>query len=215
MTHPSRRLARSARGFGILVAVAGVIVALSGVAASANTAPPQACGSTQPGPCTETDHFTQQLGFVTPIGQPSKPSNCPAFVLNDFPFLDFTGNGVEHVTLNKAQDFWATSTFTGKGTITLYPPSSLANLSVDNNGNVTADIVGPPDAVYSGKLQTWFGVSDNKQAGVVHDTINVQAADQAGNSIHLHQNSHTSWSGGSEPFVDPPHLSFAKIAATC
>jgi hypothetical protein len=211
----ARAGARPFRSLLVLAATTAALVTVAVGPASASTAPPQACGSVQPGPCTETDHFTQQLGFVTPIGQPSKPSNCPAYVLNDFPFLDFTGNGVEHVTLNKAQDFWATNTYTGKGTITLYPPSSLANLAIDDNGNVTADIVGPPDAVYSGKLQTWFGVSDNKQAGVVHDTINVQASDQAGDSLNLHQNSHTSWSGGSEPFVDPPHLSFAKIAASC
>jgi hypothetical protein len=214
MTDRSRRIGRAVRGLGILAAASTAVLALSVVPASADTAPQQACGTTQPGPCTETDHFTQQLGFVTPIGQPTKPSACPDWVLNDFPFLDFTGNGIEHVTLNKAQDFWATSTFTGKGTITLYPASSLANLVIDDQGNVSADIVGPPDGVVTGKLQTWFGVSDNKQAGVVHDTINVQVSG-SGVTLSMHQNSHTSWSGGSEPFVDMPHLSFAKISASC
>ena len=209
------RLGRSVRAAVVVAATTSVAMAVSVVPAVADTAPPQACGNTQPGPCTQTDHFTQQFGFVTPIGQPGGLSNCPDYVLNDFPFLDVTGNGIEHVTVNNAQDFWSTSTFTGFGTITLYPTSSLANLTIDNNGNVSADIVGPPDAVYSAKLQDWFGVSDNKQAAVIHNTINVQGTDQAGNPLQLHVNSHTSWTPGSVPFVDLPHLSFGNTNPTC
>ena len=181
--------------------------------ASADNAPTQACGNTIPGPCTETDHFTNQNGFVTPVGTPTNASNCPSSFVEDFVLLATTGNGVEHATANAAQDFWATSTFTGTGTATFYPTSSLKNIVVDNNGNVTADIVGPADAVLTGKLTDWFGASFNRNNAVIHNTINFTGTEQNGSSVSLHDAAHTSWTGTQKPFIDPPHLAFNSV--TC
>ena len=43
--------------------------------AGADNAPPQTCGTTQAGPCTETDHFTNQNGWQTPLGAASNTTN--------------------------------------------------------------------------------------------------------------------------------------------
>jgi hypothetical protein len=94
-----------------------------------------------------------------------------------------TGNGIEHITVNKAQDGWCTSTFTGTATITLYPPSSV---TVDNDGNVT--IVGPPDAnetPYTGKITQWFGGSFNKQNAVDHSTFHFDGTNETGQSFRV------------------------------
>ena len=198
----------------VVLALSAGASTLGASVAYADNAPTQACGNTQPGPCSETDHFTNQNGFVTPIGTPTNATTCPSNILADFVLLATSGNGVEHATANKAQDFWATSTFTGTGTATFYPASSLMNIVMDNQGNIiSADIVGPPDAVLTGKLTDWFGASFNSKNAVIHDTINFTGSDQNGNSVTLHDTAHTSWTGTQKPFIDPPHLAFNS--ATC
>lgn len=188
------------------LSVGGFLFVAPGVA-HADNAPTQACGNTQPGPCSETDHFTNQSGFQSPIGATS--TSCPSYVTNDFVLLATTGNGVEHVTLNKAQDFWFTTTFTGTGTATFYPASSLANIVTDDQGNIiSADIVGPADATTTGKLTDWFGFSGNNKNAVSHGTINF-----IGTSASLHDTQHASWTGTQNPMTDPPHLAFNS--ATC
>ena len=98
-----------------VTAAAASTFALGAAPANADTAPVQACGTIQPGPCSETDHFTAQAGLQTPL-QPGGATNCPSWITDDFVVLDMSGNGVEHVTINKAQDFWFTTTFSGNGT---------------------------------------------------------------------------------------------------
>jgi hypothetical protein len=146
---------------------------------------------------------------VTPAPPATSPTNCPAYLFNDIAFLNFTGNGVEHVTVNKAQDAWFTSTFNGAGTVTFYPDTSLAHVVFDDHGNiVSADVVGPPDATLSGHLMNWFGGSFNNKSVVLHDTINFTGTDQNGNSAQVHTVDHTSWNANSTPFVSPPSLDF-------
>src|SRR5258706_3795620 len=110
-------------GVGVVVSLAGAQVAIASPGSSS------------------TIHFPSQSGWGTPTGHTTNLSNCPAPVINDFTFLDATGHGVSHQNTNPAQDFWATSTFTGHGTVTFYPASSL---SFDDTGNVTG-VTGPSD----------------------------------------------------------------------
>lgn len=208
------RVAAGARVIALAFTVAAF--GLLGVAApaSADNAPPLACGNTQPGPCSETAHFTNEQQFVAPVTTPTSPTNCPSWVLTDIPLLNFTGNGVEHTTVNNAQDAWFTSTFAGTGTVTFYPPSSLANIVTDNQGNiVSADIVGPADAVLTGHLTNWFGGSFNNKSVVLHDTINFIGTGQNGAPMNLHAVDHTSWNATTTPFANPPTLDFHNV--TC
>ncbi len=174
-------------------------------AASADTAPNLACGSTQPGPCSETAHFSDLNNVGTPL--PPTPG-CPTLTSVDFVSMVGTGNGVEHTTVNKAQDGWFTSTFTGTVTLTAYPPSSV---TVDANGNAT--ITGPPDATvpsFSGKLTEWFGGSFNKQSSVGHQTFHFSGVAADGQTFGVHIVSHMSWTPGTDP-NGPPHTSFTKV----
>ncbi|WP_344257041.1 hypothetical protein [Terrabacter carboxydivorans] len=207
------RQLRHLRAIAVL-GCASVIVLLAGSPASADNPPPLACGTpAMPGPCAQTAHFTNQQGFETPLGTPTNASTCPDWLVNDLPFLDMTGNGVEHVNANKAQDFWATNTFTGTGTLTLYPPSSV-NLVFDSQGNiVSATITGPADTILTGHITDWFGVSANQSSAVIHGTVNVTGTLTDGTQLSVHYTTHASWTPGQIPFVDAPHLSFNKV--TC
>jgi hypothetical protein len=157
-----------------LIALVAAIFASLAVAmpASANV-PPQPSCYPGAGPCTETDHFTQ----VAFPGSPIPACGLPAV------WIDVTGNGVQHFTVNKAQDFWATSTFEGAATI------SLLSVTLDRNGN---PIFGPGAPYATGHLATWFGISANNQNYVVHDTGNLNGTTTTGATISLHFVDHAS-----------------------
>jgi len=188
------------------VAVLGMVFG-SVASASADTAPNLTCGNTQPGPCSQTAHFTNDDEFGSPL--PPSPG-CPAVVSNDFVHIVGTGNGVEHINVNKAQDGWFTFTFSGNVTLTAYPPSSL---SFDNQGNVTG-ITGPPDStvpVTSGKLTEWFGGSFNNKNATNTGTLNVSVSG-GGLSLNLHAVFHANWAVGSD-LSGPPTRMFDHV--TC
>jgi hypothetical protein len=171
----------------------------------------QACGTTLPAPCNETDHFTNQNQWANPIGVPTNLTTCSSSTLEDFVLLAMTGNGVEHITINKAGDGWSTSTFTGTGTVTSYPASSLANIVTDKQGNiVSADIVGPSDGSATGKLTDGFHASINNKNLVFDGTVNFTGTDQNGNPVSLHQTQHASWTGNIDLF-GPPHIAFNRV----
>ncbi len=79
--------------------------------------------------------------------------------------INATGNGVQHQTVNGTGD-WFTETFAGEGALTMVPPG----------------------ATYQGHVQTWFGIEDNNQNGVVHATLNFDGASVADPSqlLHMH-----------------------------
>jgi hypothetical protein len=189
-----------------MIAVAALVLVLPLVMtdpAGANTAPDLACGDTVPAPCSETAHFTEIDDTGTPL--PPTPG-CPANLAVDYVTIVGTGTGVEHLTLNKAQNGWFTTTFTGTATITSYPPSSV---TVDSDDNVT--IIGPPDAnvpVVTGKLTLWFGGSFNKQSAVSHSTFHFAGALPGGGTFRIQVISHASWTPGSG---EPPHTAFDKV----
>src|SRR6266568_2684318 len=92
--------------------------------AGAATAPNLACGDTQPGPCQETAHFSD----INDMNSPAPPGGgCPAYLSTDFFTFVGTGNGVDHINVNKAQDGWFTTTFTGTVTITAYLHGTVGN----------------------------------------------------------------------------------------
>jgi hypothetical protein len=178
--------------------------------ANAETAPDLACGTTITVSCSETAHFDAVDQWMTPLGA---GTGCPSYVADDFAYLVGSGNGIEHDNINKAGDFWATTTFTGQVTITFYAPDNVI-ASVDDQGDVTsATVTGPPDATLTGHFTQWFGVSDNKQNGTFGLTFSFEGADQAGNPVSLHGDQHANWTPGTAPFAGPPH--HAKYAVSC
>jgi len=184
------------------VAVCAVPLAVVGPAEAA-TAPDLACGFTQPGPCTETAHFDQ----IDELNSPAPPGGgCPPFASTDFATFVGIGHGVEHITVNKAQDLWFTTTFTGTMTLTLY-----LHGTVDSEGDVTS--VSDPDpnvSPFTGKVTDWFGVSFNKQNAVVHSTFHFSGANAGGDNLRFHGVSHAAWMPGTD-MDGPPNQMFDKL----
>jgi hypothetical protein len=180
-----------------------MLIPFDAATAVADTAPDLACGSTQPGPCTETVHFSE----INEMNAPAPPGGgCPAFASTDFATFVGTGNGVEHITVNKAQDLWFTTTFTGTMTITGY-----LHGTVDSDGNVTS--VSDPDPnvpPFTGKVTEWFGASFNQQNAVMHSTIHFTGTNANGESLRFHDPSHSAWTPGTD-VNGPPNKMFDKL----
>jgi hypothetical protein len=190
-----------------MLAVSAVVAASMPLAsarpAGATTAPDLTCGFTQAGPCTETAHF-DEINEMNPPGPGSE--ECPAFVATDFATFVGTGNGIEHITFNKAQDAWFTTTFTGTMTVTFY-----LHGTVDSDGNVTSVSDPDPNVLpFTGKLTEWFGISLNKQTEIDHSTFHFDGTNANGESISVHDASHSSWSPGTDP-SGPPTKMFDKF----
>jgi hypothetical protein len=191
----------------IIIAVAALAVPLMVMQpAGAATAPDLACGTTQPGPCSETAHFSD----INDMNTPAPPGGgCPAYLSTDFFTFVGTGNGVEHTTLNKAQDGWFTTTFTGTVTITAY-----LHGTVDSDGNVTS--VSDPDPSvlpFTGRITQWFGGSFNNQNSVFHGTTNISVTNANGENLRVHFATHQGSTPGSDP-NGPPHTAFDKISCS-
>ncbi len=161
---------------------------------------------------SSTQHFSTMVQWGTPLGPTTSASDCPADVLSDFVLIDATGNGVFHQTTNGAGDFWGTSTFTGQATLTMYPASSLSNLTPDAQGNINPTVVGPADGTVSGHFTEWFGVSANNQNGVMHATIHFQGTDATGAPVMVNAVFHAAWLPGTDPNGAP---SFYFDKAVC
>jgi hypothetical protein len=150
------------------------------VNAASGTGPPPipTCGPGL-GPCQETDHFGELVFYGSPLG-------CGA--LNEWAFVQQTGNGVQHVNVNGAQDFWFTSTMVGPARFI------LGTVVFDSSGNLifTAD---PKMPTYVGTLQQWFGASFNNKNFSNSGTINIQATGSDGSSFNLHANIHVNTTG--------------------
>jgi hypothetical protein len=149
------------RFFVLAAAVFATLVVATPV--SANIAPQPTCSV---GPCTETDHFTE--GAFPGMRIPG--CTLPAV------WIAWSGNGVQHINVNAAQDFWLTSTIEGTANISLLKVTFV-------NGVPT---FGPGAPFGTGHLATWFGISANNQNYVVHDTGNLVGTTVAGAPISLH-----------------------------
>jgi hypothetical protein len=158
--------------FALAALVAAAALTLAGIATAAPVSPDQfTCGVTVFTSCNQTAHFSTVDEQLTPVAT-TKPSNCPAFVLNDYGSLLGTGNGVEHSIVNNEGDGRFTSTFTGTATITPYLDPDLT--------------IRDPNALpYTGHLTEWFGGSFKRNNIVSHDTFHFTGADANGNPLNI------------------------------
>ena len=168
--------------------------------AGAATAPDLACGNTQPGPCSETAHYTD----INDLNSPAPPGGgCPAYLAQDFFTFVGTGHGVEHAHLNKAQNGGFRDSFTGSVTITAY-----LNGTVDSDGNVTSVSDPDPNVLpFSGRISQSFGGSFNKKSGTFGARINLSLTNANGDHLKVHFLAHQTFTPGSEE----PHIDFTKI----
>jgi len=108
---------------------------------------------------------------------PVEPAVCPDGSTVPGGYLVTTvQNGVLHFTVNKAQDFWGTSTLEGTFVFTAATDGT----------------------VYAGHFAEWFGVSVNNQNFVNHATINFVGTSASGAHLSLHVEFHASMSASGE-----------------
>jgi hypothetical protein len=90
-----------------------------------------------------------------------------------------SGNGVFHITINKAGDFWLTTT-------------------QEANFLFVADDPTLPN--FAGHFAAWFGISDNLANSVIHSITNVNATatDGSGATVNLHIVDHISVSASGQ-----------------
>lgn len=177
------------------------------VSAASGTGPPPipTCGPGA-GPCQETDHFGQLAFYGSPL------PGCGG-VFTEWAYIQQTGNGVQHVNVNGAQDFWFTSTMVGQmtlviGTVLL---DSNGNPILDSNGNpiFTQDLTKP---TYAGHMQQWFGASFNKNNFTNSGTTNFQGSGSDGSTLAVHFNLHLNTTGKT-PFV--PNMNSMHFDVHC
>ncbi len=162
------------------------------VSAASGTGPPPipTCGPGL-GPCQETDHF----GQLTFLGNPLP--GCGE-VFNEWALIDQRGNGVQHISVDAAQDFWFTSTMEGTSTLI------LGTVTLDSHGNpisFTPDLTKP---TFAGQVQQWFGGEFNNKNKSISFTSNLQMTGSDGSSLILHLNAHIN-STGNAPFTPNPN----------
>jgi hypothetical protein len=181
------------------------------VSAASGTGPPPipTCGppTGSPGPCQETDHYGQLQFYGSPL------PGCTG-IFTEWVFVQQTGNGVQHVNVNAAQDFWFTSTMVGPATLVVGTVllDSNGKPIFDSNGNpiFTAD---PTKPVFVGQLQQWFGASFNNKNFSNSGTLNLQATAVDGSmTIAAHFNFHINTTG-MQPAI--PNLNSAHFDVTC
>lgn len=193
-----KRVLSLAAGLGLLVALSLPVAADSG----SGPPPMPTChpaitlpdGTVIPstGPCTETDHFSDLTFLANPLPCPSS-SNFTGWAI-----ARFSGNGIQHITVNSKDDFWITSTFTGRGSFfPILPPDFTTRPP-----KITLD---PTRSTLTGQLTTWFGDESNAKNFVAHDTAHFIGETQAPfpvQRVDLHFDNHFSTTGAN-PFV--PH----------
>ncbi len=158
----------------------GVACALA--AAGAVLLVPTAAYAGGNGSMTQTDHVhgaAADLVVIDFLPQDAPPLPAGCWATPDVAIVSTSGNAIQHVTVNKAGDFWFTSTFTGDAAV--YPV--VQPVQFDQNDNVVVDTSGAP--LYSGHLTTWFGEEDNKQNGVTHATVSFHGSAADGTSVNL------------------------------
>jgi hypothetical protein len=181
------------------------------VSAASGTGPPPipTCGppTGSPGPCQETDHYGQLQFYGSPL------PGCTG-IFTEWVFVQQTGNGVQHVNVNAAQDFWFTSTMVGPATLV------VGTVLLDSNGKPIFDSNGnpiftpdPTKPVFVGQLQQWFGASFNNKNFSNSGTLNLQATAVDGSmTIAAHFNFHINTTG-MQPAI--PNLNSAHFDLTC
>jgi hypothetical protein len=93
--------------------------------------------------------------------------------------VTITYNGVFHINVNKAGDFWVTGT--QEGWFVLVPDDATM-------------------PTFEGHFATWFGESDNNRNDVQHDTFNARgtATDGSGATVEVHAVNHLSVSASGQ-----------------
>ncbi len=175
-----------------------VFAAVPAGAASGTGYPPPPTCHPGAGPCEETDHFGQYAFIGSPL---PGCTMVPGYVL-----IYTTGNGVQHINVNAAQDFWFTFTMVGPSTIV------QGTALLDAHGNPISFTPDYSLATFSGQLQQWFGEQVNNNNRSLSTTANFQGVSSTGVSVSLHFNIHLN-STAAAPTV--PNMNSMHFDVSC
>jgi hypothetical protein len=144
------------------------------------------------GPCQETVHFAQYAFVGSPL------PGCTT--LTEDALISSTGNGVQHINVNAAQDFWTTLTMVGATTV------------VQGSGTVGNFIPDPNMPTFTGHMQQWFGEQVNNKNASLSGTTNFQGISSTGASVSLHFNLHFNSTAAAPGF---PNMSSMHFDVSC
>jgi hypothetical protein len=165
----------------LLVLAAAIFASL--VLASPASASGSSSPSCLPGPnaCSQTVHFTSNPPFAVPF---------PCSSLAGLAVIsEFNGNGIFHINVNGAGDFWVTGTYTGA--ISVQPALSVVT---DSNNIVLSFVPDTSRPSASGRVTDWFAFQQNHSNAVGTNTVNAQVTTTDGQSIAFHLNGHVQFS---------------------
>ena len=197
-----------ARIAAVTVALASSSLAFAG-SAHADTAPQLLCGSTVMTSCSDSAHYTDLDAWETPLG--TTAPGCPSYLAGDYVLMQATGDGLEHISINKNGGFWTNNTFTGTGTITFYDPANVDVTVIDDDGDITATPTGAPDTVLSGHLTQSFGAEQTRQGLVFGNTFAFGGTDTSGKPVSIHVTQHQNWNPTHPPFSGPPQHAGSSV----
>ena len=140
--------------------------------------------------------------FLTGGGGPGLPTGC--WMPSTDALMSTSGNAILHSTVNKANDFWFTSTYTGDAAVYPIVFDSLGNPEVDGNDNDVVETSGAPLA--TGRLTTWFGEADNKQNGVQHATLTFKGVEADGTAVSISGHFHISTNANGDVTAVPENI---------
>jgi len=126
--------------------------------------------------------------------------------LTNWALIDTVGEGVQHINVNAAQDFWFTATMVGATTIV------QGTVVLDSNGNPISFTPDHSLPTFSGRFQQWFGESINNQSATVSATGNFQGTSSTGAAVSLHFNDHINFTA-SQRLV--PNLNSLHFDVSC
>lgn len=141
--------------------------------------------------------------FLPSNGAPALPAGC--WLPSTDAIMSTFGNAIMHSTVNKADDFWFTSTYTGDAAVYPIVFASPGVPMVDENDNDVLDTSGVPLA--TGHLTTWFGEEDNNQNGVQHATLNFKGVEADGSPVSINAHFHISTNANGELTATPLNIS--------
>ncbi len=174
-----------------MISVAAGFAFFIALALPATAASPNPCAFDQGGnplsvPCQLTMHAQVVQMDITAIPCPPPQPPVPGGSLTG------TFNGVMHININSAGDFWVTNTVAGTFTLVTQPQPPAAPVT------------------FTGHLATWFGISDNNRNGVDDFIANIQATGSDGTVITFHETMHISFTPAGFPTV--AQVVFDKVA---
>jgi hypothetical protein len=181
----------------VLIACVSLFIVAALPAGATSGPPPLSCYPSV-GPCQETDHFSQDASLASPL------PGC--MILTEWALISIEGNGLQHMTVNSAQDFWFAFKMEGAATIV------QGDVVLDANGNLVSFTPDASKPTFTGHWQQSFDVQSNNKNNSSSGIVDFHGTSSNGASITLHFTMHDNTTG-SAPTI--PNMNSLHFDARC